>query len=189
MYPIDFCFNYHKLLNSRKLKNATAAALLNIAPATSSQFVSGKSSPHAAVLVDISNFFAVSLDWLTGFADAQPYNAEKLLYFENLVLDTFDIHRQENFIFYKNTWFLRDHEIAAFYQNEESRLKLSLESRAEILYCLNVLMKEPKIAKKPFDLVNYADMCLDYLSKIIINRDVASPFTSILSEKKPVDHD
>lgn len=184
-YRKYFSKRIKQLRTAHKLTGSQFAELLQIKSKVSiSQFESGTSSPIAATLVSISNFFAVSLDWLV-LPLSQPYNEEKISLLEKKIYEitlNIPVMSDMDADYYAATWFLRD-PIGQYYLNPATRSNYSLATRANILYCLYVLLhfsSEHQTGRKYPDL---CEKCRKILEDYIVHkRNITVPVFDITKE-------
>ncbi len=67
-----------KLRESKKLTQADVASALEIERSTYTKYESGKSKPDSEMLIKISDFFGVSVDYLLGRSNTQNFNETKI---------------------------------------------------------------------------------------------------------------
>ena len=182
-YRKYFSKKFKQLRLAHGLTGSQLAELLNIKSKGSiSQFESGISSPVSMALVSISNFFAVSLDWLV-LPLSQPYNEEKLLFLEKSICAiTVDMPVMSDMDsdYYAATWFMRD-PIGELYLNLATRGNYSLPVRANILYCLHVLSTPIASDKKKYS--ELYERCRKILEDYIVHKkNITVPVFDITKE-------
>lgn len=79
-----------RLMLRNGLKNLDLAAALNLAPSTISNYITGKKFPNKSTLLDIAQYFKVTVDDLLGSEDQRSNNSS------NIVSEPFVPYHTEN---------------------------------------------------------------------------------------------
>lgn len=101
---------------------------------TFSQIELGNMKLPQDFLIEIANFFAVSLDWLTGRTD-EPYSLSVIQNQEASLFklsQQISLSRNQNLIYYLAITFICD--LDTYYRNAN---KYSIDQRADVIYALN----------------------------------------------------
>ncbi len=170
------------LRTAHGLKSAHLADFLHINTAASiSQLESGLVLPKLPTLIQVASFFGVTTDWLLGAAD-YPYSIETMSRIENslLLLSSPGIVLSDSQLFIKSVWFLHNPAAKDYLF---SRDKYSLPVRANILFCLNILLRlseQEKVEKKYIKIFSQSQkICEDYILK---KENITTPVFNILPE-------
>lgn len=155
----DFFSERFKLLRlSHYLSIPMVANLLALKSTGSiSPFESGKGIPSSDILVDITNLFGVSLDWLAGRSDS-PYNSEVLLRLEEFHIKrllSIDYSHDEDCKDFA-LFFLTDD----YYDTDKRISTFSLPVRANIIFLINWCQRETEYfidLKHPFSSRTFSD--------------------------------
>jgi len=135
MQDNSFISHHIKYLRSHyQLSLAQLADILEKSRTTISQLESGKVKLSQDFLIDLANFFAVSLDWLTGRSE-EPYSEPVIKHLEDELVALYhdvNLSKNQNLIYYKASIILylsKDY----FSYNDE----YTLEQRADVIFALN----------------------------------------------------
>jgi len=180
-----FSPHFKQLRQAHDLTGGQMADLLHIKSKVSiSQFESATSLPKPMTLVGISNLFAVSLDWLLqpGY---QPYNEDKISHLEKMLYTfTTQIPAMSDFStdYYAATWFMRD-PIGQYYLDPATHTDYSLSVRANIIYCLNVLIQVTDKRLKHSQYSELETRCRKILEDYIVHKkNITIPVFDITKE-------
>ena len=129
LFHNNFTKNIKLLRSSHYISMNDLATMLDFKnKGTIGQMETGKALPSYEKLVDISNLFAVSLDWLVG-RTTEPYSEEIISHLEDSLMDTKLSSESE---FGANT--------PIYYSDYEQRkINYSLSERANIVFLLQYL--------------------------------------------------